>query len=98
MELDTTDDPTCDQRWKNVEYLQLLGCTKSTIYEIRSEGLETPSSPAPLGIPEEQAGYLTSIVLGWSYILSARWVEILQRAGEKASMLHYQGDDLVTCF
>ena len=37
---ETTDDLTCDQRWKNVVYLQILGRTAPMIYEIRGEKLE----------------------------------------------------------
>ncbi|KAL4866275.1 hypothetical protein BDV12DRAFT_137779 [Aspergillus spectabilis] len=34
------------------------------------------------------SGYFTGIVLAWSYIISCRWVEILERAGESSQMMH----------
>jgi hypothetical protein len=35
-----------------------------------------------------RSGYYTSIVLAWSYIVSCRWVEILQKAGEESELVY----------
>lgn len=60
---------------------------------------ETAMPPSVcLGLAPGRSGYLTSIVLAWSYILSSRWVEILQFAGKKSSLTHDQGEHLTTNF
>ncbi|KAI9933960.1 hypothetical protein MW887_005032 [Aspergillus wentii] len=74
FQLETTHDDSCDRRWKSIDYLQCIGFPLSMIPKLRPSDSVIPSSP--------RAGYLTSITLAWSYIISCRWVEILQSAGE----------------
>ena len=44
---------------------------------------DTPLCP---GLEADQTKHLPRLVLAWAYILSARWVEILNSAGETAFM------------
>lgn len=83
--LETTDAQSCDRRQKSVEYIQFLAF-RSAVYKVVDESqcrIAIPIHAAPL-----RSGYLTSIALTWSYIISCRWVEILQQAGHKSRILH----------
>lgn len=93
LRLGTTEDSSCDRRWKTIEYFQCLGFPKPMTYR------ETVTfSPATPGLEPSRPGYLTSVILAWSYILSSRWVEILQLAGLKSSVTHDHGEQLTTNF
>lgn len=91
LHLGTTEGSSCDQAWKTIEYLQFLGFPKPVTFR----QTETPSS---VFLRSGRSGYLTSIILAWSYILSSRWVEILRLAGKKSSLTHIQGKHLSTDF
>jgi len=93
LELGTTEDTSCERRSKAIDYLQCLGFSAPRRYEILLEAPTSSSGPAPNG-----SGYFTSIVLAWSYIISCRWVEILQHAGEKSSLRHSGGEQSTRCF
>ncbi|RAK97632.1 uncharacterized protein BO80DRAFT_448239 [Aspergillus ibericus CBS 121593] len=82
--LGTTDNMDCDQHWKSSDYLQCLGFLSPVTYNMTTE-LQQPISllSSPL-----RRGHLTSITMAWSYIISCRWVEILQGAGWKCSISH----------
>jgi hypothetical protein len=96
LQLVTTEDPICEQSWKTIDYLQCLGFPVPMIYKPESETSTPPS--ASLGLASDRSGYLTSITLAWSYILSCRWVEILQHAGKKSSLRHDRGEQILTNF
>jgi hypothetical protein len=96
LQLVTTDDLVCKQSWKTIDYLQCLGFPVPMTYKLES-GTSTPPSVS-LGLAPDRSGYLTSVTLAWSYILSCRWVEILQRAGEKSSLRHDRGEKITTSF
>ncbi|KAL2000266.1 hypothetical protein VTN02DRAFT_3329 [Thermoascus thermophilus] len=93
IRLETTDDPACEQRWKTIDYLQCLGFPLPMTCETKKTKMPLPLSNLP-----DRQGYLTSIILAWSYIISCRWVEILQRAGQRSVLLHDQGKPLRSCF
>ena len=79
----TTDDPECDQRFKDITYYQYIGLASPSAFEIIAD-----NANFPFVFPDIRPGHLTSIVLAWSYIISCRWVEILLDAGENASFKH----------
>ena len=96
LHLETTEDPACEQRWKTVDYIQCLGFPTPMKYKVKS--VTSGSSGNFSRFTSGRSGYLTSIALAWSYILSCRWVEILRNAGEKSSLSHDQGDEITTSF
>ncbi|KAJ5734935.1 uncharacterized protein N7483_000060 [Penicillium malachiteum] len=86
FQLQTVDDleTDCLERSKAFDYFQVLAAHSPTIYKITTEALPCERLPSF----NLNFGYLSSIILAWSYIISARWVEILKRAGWNSSMLH----------
>ncbi|PLB50915.1 hypothetical protein P170DRAFT_493067 [Aspergillus steynii IBT 23096] len=74
----TTDHPSCTQPEKSIDFLQCLGSPKPVTYKTA----ETRFHEISFAGHTLRSGYFTSIVLAWSYIISCRWVEILQQAGE----------------
>ncbi|KAK5044697.1 hypothetical protein LTR84_010589 [Exophiala bonariae] len=77
MSLETCMLPECTQREKRVPYHLLIGSSTWKTYEVvYSHDHEKISQ---MGLPLHSLQYLTRLVLAWSYILSCRWVEILQR-------------------
>ncbi|KAB8259396.1 hypothetical protein BDV32DRAFT_159308 [Aspergillus pseudonomiae] len=96
LQVKTTEDLNCDQPQKSIDYLQCLGCPAPVIYRTKAETqLEVA---IPICAKPIRSGYLTSIVLAWSYIISCRWVEILQQTGEESQILHEQGMQIEDCF
>ncbi|PWY87336.1 hypothetical protein BO94DRAFT_465922 [Aspergillus sclerotioniger CBS 115572] len=92
--LETATDMDCDQHWKSFDYLQCLGFATPVVYNITAEDQQSVSlSSSPL-----RRGYLTNIILAWSYIISCRWTEILQQAGWKCSLFHDRDVPLTDCF
>jgi hypothetical protein len=89
LELETVGDMDCDQRWKDYVYSQRLGVPSPMVYKTSTEGQLPEGTPCYFSAPH--SGYLTSITLAWSYIISCRWVEILQQAGHKSLLIHDQG-------
>lgn len=96
LHLETTEDPACEQHRKTIDYIQCIGFPAPMKYKVKSEASRVSSS-FPV-FTSRQSGYLTSIALAWSYILSCRWVEILQKAGENSSLSHDQGDEITVSF
>ncbi|RAH48639.1 uncharacterized protein BO95DRAFT_471552 [Aspergillus brunneoviolaceus CBS 621.78] len=92
----TTEDSNCEQDHKFIDYLQCFGSPAPVFYRTKAETqpeVSIPTCARPL-----RSGFLTSIILAWSYIISCRWVEILQRAGEKSQILHDQGMQIEESF
>lgn len=87
LEVETTNDPACEQRLKIIDYFQCLGFRRPMEY----------STLPPLDTSDEKR-YFPNIVLAWSYIICSRWVEILQSAGEKSILYHAQDGDLADHF
>ncbi|PYI06444.1 hypothetical protein BO78DRAFT_315352 [Aspergillus sclerotiicarbonarius CBS 121057] len=92
--LETADDMDCHQHWKSSDYLQCIGFLSPVTYNITAENQQ----PISLFSSPLRRGYLTSIIMAWSYIISCRWVEILQRAGWKCSIFHDRDVQLADCF
>ncbi|RAK71715.1 uncharacterized protein BO72DRAFT_441329 [Aspergillus fijiensis CBS 313.89] len=94
--IDSTQDPSCDQPRMSLKYRHFIAkprpVTCRTATEMPTE-VAIPASASPL-----RAGYFTSIALAWSYILSSRWVEILQQAGLECHMFHAKGLQLENSF
>ena len=80
LEWVTTTDSTCDQPVKRTYHQQILGIAKPMGYEFINTSKMCPYWP---GIGADRAQYLSYLIFGWTYILSSRWVEILQATGEK---------------
>lgn len=84
----TTDDSAYNQPHKYIDYLQCVGSPAHVTYRTKAQTelhVATPIFGKPL-----RAGWFTSIVLAWSYIISCRWVQVLQQAGEGSRILHDQ--------
>lgn len=94
--IETTEDPTCERRWKTIDYIQCLGFPTPMTYNTKCEIPEPPSNSLPSA--PDRSGYLTSITLAWSYIISCRWVKILQHAGQKSSLMHHGDQQITSCF
>ncbi|RAL04240.1 uncharacterized protein BO80DRAFT_400647 [Aspergillus ibericus CBS 121593] len=96
LQIQTTDNPDCDQPEKPIDYYQCLGRPSPATYETKAD------TPLPVAIPVSanplRAGYLTNIVLAWSYIISSRWVEIMQLAGMESQMLLDHDTRIEECF
>jgi hypothetical protein len=80
LEWVTTGDSSCDQPVKRTYHQQLLGIVKPMGYEFINTSEKCPYWP---GIGADRAQYLSYLIFGWIYVLSSRWVEILQDTGEK---------------
>lgn len=96
IQVKTTEDSNCDQPQKSIDYFQCLGSPKPLNYRTKAE---TPLEVAiPVCAKPHRSGFFTSIVLAWSYIISCRWAEILQLAGEESQILHEQGMQIEDSF
>ncbi|GLA50911.1 hypothetical protein AnigIFM63604_007235 [Aspergillus niger] len=94
LRMRTTEDMDCTQHYKWLDVVQCLGVPVPKSYEMTTmQQQEISLTSAPL-----KRGHLTSIVLAWSYILSCRWVEILQEAGWNASIQHEKGLQIADSF
>lgn len=85
LQIKTTGDSNCSQSQKYIDYLQCIGSPAPVSYRTKARTelhVAIPISGKPL-----RAGLFTSIVLAWSYIISCRWVEILQQAGEESQII-----------
>ena len=96
LHLVTTEDGLCEQSWRSIDYLQCLGFPEPMTYKCEDE--RSSSSPFPFEPAPDRSGYLASITLAWSYIISCRWVEALQRAGQKSFLRHNRGEQITTNF
>lgn len=89
LRLQTSTDPICTQREKNVPFMMILASSSwETFPVIDGQKIGTFQVEGSALRLE----HITRLVLAWSYILSCRWVEVLGRSGENATMLH-QGQD-----
>lgn len=92
VQVTTSDDPTCQQPSKSMLHVQFLALPAPMKYKVKSQ------TPMPLNVHEglvrDRSGLLTTITLAWSYILSCRWVEILQHAGQNSSLWHCRGEQM----
>ncbi|PWY72383.1 hypothetical protein BO70DRAFT_342415 [Aspergillus heteromorphus CBS 117.55] len=95
LRIGTTEDTSCDQSERPIDYFQCLGFPTPSVYKTDTE---TQLPATHLCSVPIRSRYLTSIILAWSYIISCRWVEILQQAGQKSLILHGQGAQLTECF
>lgn len=96
LRLDTTDDPSCNYPQKDIPYVQCLGFPEPMTYKVARGPLD--SCAVSIGISSDRARTFTSIALAWSYVLSCRWVEILQDAGEHSSLCVQQSENFATNF
>jgi hypothetical protein len=96
LQIATTEEPSCEQRWKSILHLQYLAFPAPMVYKAKSR-TPVPSNVSH-GLVRDRSGYLTSITLAWSYVLSCRWVEILRCAGEKSSLWHGRGEEVTKHF
>jgi len=83
LEWVTTIDSTCEQPIKRTYHYLTLGVLEPLTCEY-SDALED-TLPWP-GLQAVQMKHLSRLIWAWAYILSSRWVEILNMAGEKALM------------
>ncbi|KAK2865052.1 hypothetical protein FQN49_003954 [Arthroderma sp. PD_2] len=90
--IETTEDETCSQRYRKIEYLQCLGFPRPSKFKFRLREEESPADS------DGRDGRLASVVLAWSYVLSCRWAEVLRQAGEEAVLRHAQGEELDSSF
>lgn len=88
LQIKTTDDLTCSQPQKYIDYLQCIGSPAPVTYKPKTQTERYVA--IPVSGKSLRAGWFTSIVLAWSYIISCRLVEILQQAGEESQLLHDQ--------
>ena len=89
LEWTTTKDASCDQPVKRTHHYLTLGITEPVGYKFLDPSEACPYWP---GIGPDRAPYLSYLIFGWTYILSCRWVEILQDAGEEVVLR--QSEDL----
>jgi hypothetical protein len=92
LELETSNSIHCSQHVKRFEYLQCLGFVAPNVYD------DATIDDIDIRLLPLHPRYLTTIILAWSYIISCRWVEILQQAGLKSSLLHEEGVSMTDCF
>ncbi|KAE8331401.1 hypothetical protein BDV39DRAFT_189813 [Aspergillus sergii] len=81
---------------KLIDYLQCLGSPAPVKYRTKTE--TKLEAAIPVCAKPLCSGYFTNIVLAWSYIISCRWVEILQYAGEESQILHEYGMQIEDSF
>ncbi|PYI00192.1 hypothetical protein BO71DRAFT_341601 [Aspergillus ellipticus CBS 707.79] len=93
FQLETTQDDACDQRWKFIDYFQCIGFPLSMVSRLKVVASDSTCLPN-----SRRTGYLTSITLAWSYIISCRWVEILQSAGETCMLFHQNDTEYTVGF
>ncbi|PIG88745.1 hypothetical protein AARAC_000503 [Aspergillus arachidicola] len=89
LQVKTTEDSNCNKPQKSIDYLQCLGSPAPVKYRTKAE--TKLEAAIPVCAKPLRSGYFTNIVLAWSYIISCRWVEILQQAGEESQILHEHG-------
>ena len=90
LELHTTDHTECNQSTKVLKSFQCLRYETPTTCKPLDASLPRKAYP---GLTDCFAKYLSSLVLAWSYILSCRWVELLQKAGLDASFQRLKPKD-----
>lgn len=83
LEWVTTTDPTCERPIRRTYHYLTLGIRQPLACEFSNM---SENIPLWAGLQADQMKHLSRLILTWAYILSARWVEILNAAGEKAFM------------
>jgi hypothetical protein len=91
LRIETAREGTCDKRWKCIDFSQCLGFPSPKFFEKKRSSSQYPFLSFPT-LRIDQAS-LTTVTLAWSYILSCRWAEICQSAGERTMLLHLDGLD-----
>lgn len=81
LEWKTTAHTDCSQPIKRTRHYYTLGITEPIKYGF----LQVPEAGSHtwLCIEADQAKYLIHLIFAWTFIVSSRWVEILQVAGEE---------------
>ena len=77
LEWVTTTHPDCDRPLKRTYHYQVLGMSQLQVWDV-AENLVDRS--------DGTGRHFTPMVLAWAFVLCSRWVEVLQGAGERASM------------
>lgn len=80
----TTTNSTCERPSRRTYHYMTLGRPRPLLCECSDASEE--DRRLDLGFQADQLKHLPRLVLAWAYVLSARWVEILNAAGEKAFM------------
>jgi len=83
LEWETTTDPRCDQSIKRTHHYLTLGASRPLTCEYTMASAHTSLWPGDQGTSMK---HLSRLIWAWAYILSSRWVEILIRWGEEATM------------
>ncbi|KAI9841021.1 MAG: hypothetical protein M1837_001051 [Sclerophora amabilis] len=78
----TTNDLDCKARWKSMDHYQVIGICNPIMYEYTNSS-ETQAWREMAAV---QPSLATNFMLAWTYILSCRWVEILQESGGQAEL------------
>jgi hypothetical protein len=78
----TTNDPECDQRVKTMRHYQTLGIPKPVAYQL----IDTSDIQSVSQVDNDKPVFFL-LVFAWSYIMSSRWVEALQRSGANVRLL-----------
>ena len=78
----TTSHPECEQNVKRVRQVLLLGVHAPILMNFQNT-FAVDSCSFDL---EEQLEQMIFLISAWSYIMSSRWVELLQSVGEKAAI------------
>lgn len=86
LEWTTSTEPTCSCPLKQFHFCQTLARAQKLKYELCQD-----SSFSFVDRDSLQTDCMVYFVMAWSYILSSRWVEILQSTGENATL--YQEQD-----
>ena len=78
----TTSHPKCEKNVKRVRQVLLLGVRTPILVNFQIIPEIHDCSFGFKGQPEQ----MTFLILAWSYIISCRWVELLQSVDEKAAL------------
>ena len=78
----TTSHSKCEQNVKRVRQVLLLGVRTPILVNFQI----IPKAHACSCGLKGQLEQMTFLILAWSYIISCRWVELLQSVGEKAAI------------
>ena len=92
LEWETTTELTCRRRVKQLHYFQTVGLLETTKYQFSDNTVFSLLDGRGI-----QTDYISYFVLAWTYVLSCRWLEILQFAGENVTL--YQEQEITPqCF
>ena len=82
LEWVTTTDQNCEQRIKRTIHHQLLALSEPTTFELG----EATGAWSPWPGTQRDWEHFSFFVLGWTFIISLRWVETFRMAGEETYM------------